>query len=125
AAPGGLRLVGAVRHAESETAGYFEAARRLARQLAERDGPLAVRLPAGALDRRGVVASFTDLEEALEGAAAASDDLFDRGQFEGLRQRASDLRSRLEQFTTQPQADAVYWIETRGARETIDLAFSP
>ncbi|HYV17599.1 MAG TPA: helicase C-terminal domain-containing protein [Verrucomicrobiae bacterium] len=126
AALGGMRLVSAVRHVESESAGYFEAAQRVARQLAERDGPAAVRLPAGALDRRGIAASFTDLEEALEGAAAASDDLFDRGQFEGLRQRASDLRSRLEQFTTQPQADAVYWIETRGgARETIDLAFSP
>lgn len=126
ASPGGMRLVSAVRQVEGESAGYFESARRVARQLAERDGPATVRLPAGALDRRGIAASFTDLEEALEGAAAASDDLFDRGLFEGLRQRASDLRSRLEQFTTQPQADAVYWVETRGgARESIDLAFSP
>jgi len=121
----GARLAEAVRLVEIESAGYFEAARRVARQLAERDGPSAVRLPAGALDRTGLSASFADLEEALDKAASASDDLFDRGQIEGLRQRAVDLRGRLEQFTTQPQADAVYWIETRGAGDGVDLAFAP
>jgi len=125
-AAGGARLAAAARQAGAEAEEYFASARRLARTHAEREGPLAVRLPPGALDPRGVAASFADLEEALQEASAASDDLFDRGALAGLRQRAADLRSRLEQFTTQPQPDAIYWIETRGGRgDGVDLASSP
>ena len=123
---GGVRLAAAARETEREAAEFFESARTLGRSLAERDGPLAVRLPPGALDSGGIARTLADLEEALTSEAKGVDDLFDRGVLEGQRQRTADLRARLQQFTTQPQADAVYWIESRGgAAGGVDLAFSP
>lgn len=119
------RLAAAARQVEEDAAGYFDSARSLARGAGKGRGPAAaVPLPPGALDRRPLAGAFADLETALEEAARATDDLFGRGALEGLRQRAAELRGRLDLFTTQPRQDAVYWIETRGGHD-VDLAVAP
>ena len=122
---GGVRLAAAARQVEEAAVEYFASARRLAQSPGVRGAaPAAVPLPPGALDRRGLAAAFADLETTLEEAGRETDDLFGRGALEALRQRAADLRGRLDLFTTQSRQDAVYWIEARGAQE-VDLAVSP
>jgi len=122
----GMRLSGAASRVEEAAAQYFDAARTLALRGGRPSAQTAVPLPPGALDRRVLAAAFVDLETAIDETARETDDLFGRGALEALRQRAADLRGRLELFTTQSQQDAVFWIETRGgAHGDVDLATAP
>jgi ATP-dependent DNA helicase DinG len=110
----------AVRH---EADAFFTAARILLRRAAQGPSRTAA-LPPGVLPREPLAGALERLEETLARDEKEARDPEAKQTLTALGLRTAELRKGVDLFVRQPDADAVYWVESRTSERDGDGAVS-